>query len=262
MSRPRLEPSLESPPGSPWYVVHMARYLFAQQRVESGLTLDIACGTGYGLPVLQARARKVIGVELDPRAAREALRYVEGSPAAVIMADGCVLPFADETFDCITSFETIEHLEERRSFVAELRRVLKREGICILSTPNAYHTKPVNGKPRHPDHVHEYTPEELEAELRDYFKEVELLGQSLDERYRIPPFWDEQEELKTKSASLRMQVGLWRVLNKVPWRARERLSRAFLGHSLIPAENDYRFTQATIKTAPVTVAICRGRLHE
>src|SRR2546421_9141968 len=102
MSRPRLEPSLEGPPGSPWYVVHMARYLFAQTRIAGGLTLDIACGTGYGLPVLQERALKVVGVELDERAAREAKECVEGSPAAVLRADGYQLPFADETFDRIT----------------------------------------------------------------------------------------------------------------------------------------------------------------
>lgn len=257
MSQPRLEPSLESPPGSPWYVVHVARYLFAQPHVEGRLTLDIACGTGYGLPILQERARRVIGVELDPRAAQEAKRNINGSPAAVIMADGCRLPFADQTFDVITSFETIEHLEERRQFVAELRRVLKAEGVCIVSTPNANHTKPVNGKPRHPYHVHEYTPEELQAELSDYFGEVQMLGQALDARFIIPPFWDEQEEL-AKNPRMRKHILLWRALNKVPLKSRDLVSRAVWGHPLIPAETDYQFSQASVETAPVLVAICRG----
>jgi SAM-dependent methyltransferase len=255
MSRPRLEPALENP-GSPWYVVHMARYLFAQPRVAGALTLDIACGTGYGLPVLQERALKVIGVELDARAAREAMRCVEGSPAAVIMADGCRLPFADETFDCITSFETIEHLDERRRFVDELRRVLKRGGVCILSTPNAHHTKPIDGRPRHPDHVHEYMPEELEAELTDYFDEVEMMGQALDSSFRIPPFWDEQQEL-AKDKRMRLNILLWRALNKVPFKSRDQLSRALWGQTLIPTESDYQFSRANVEKAPVLVAICR-----
>jgi SAM-dependent methyltransferase len=259
MSQPRLEPSLESPPGSPWYVVHLARYLFAQSYVADGLTLDIACGTGYGLPVLQSRARRVIGVELDPRAVLEAKQHADSSPpAAVIMADGCRLPFEDQTFDVVTSFETIEHLEERRQFVAELRRVLKTEGTCIFSTPNANHTKPINGKPRHPYHVHEYVPEELQAELSDYFGDVQMLGQALDERFRIPPFWDEQQEALEKDKRMRKNILLWRALNKVPVKSRDIVSRALWGHPLIPSENDYRFTQATVQTAPVLVAICRG----
>ncbi len=256
MSQPRLEPALESPAGSPWWVLHVARYLFAQSQVEGRLTLDIACGTGYGLPILQESARKVIGVELDPRAAREANQAVSGSPASIIMADGCRLPFAEETFDAITSFETIEHLEERPRFVGELHRVLKSDGICVFSTPNANHTRPVNGKPRNPYHVHEYTPQELLAELRDYFGEVRMLGQSLDERFRIPPFWDEQERLK-KSGSMRPHVMLWRALNKLPFPGRDQLSRVLWGQPFCPVESDYHFSEKGVETAPVLVALCR-----
>jgi SAM-dependent methyltransferase len=235
----------------------MARYLFAQPQISGGLALDIACGTGYGLPVLQKRARNVIGVELDPRAAREAKLAVNGSPATVIMADGCRLPFAAETFDFITSFETIEHLENRKQFIGELRRVLRSEGTTIISTPNARHTKPIDGKPRHPYHVHEYIAEELEAELRDCFGEVQMLGQALDPQFLIPPFWDEQEELAQRHG-MRKHVLLWRALNKVPFAARDRVSRALWGQRLIPLETDYQFSAATVNDAPVLVAICRG----
>lgn len=257
MSQPRLETSIESEKSSAWYGVHVARYLFAAPYVVDRRTLDIACGTGYGLPVLQERARQVVGAELDMHAAREARTAIGDGPAAVIIADGRRLPFADGAFDAITSFETIEHLEERRRFVSELRRVLSPEGICILSTPNANHTQPINGKPRHPYHVHEYMPEELRAELSDYFGEVTMLGQALDERFIIPPFWDEQERL-SKNPRMHMHVLLWRALNKVPFKGRDLVSRALWGQPLLPLETDYHFSQSTVSTAPVLVAICRA----
>lgn len=257
MSQPRLETSIESENSSAWREVHVSRYLFAVPYVENRLTLDIACGTGYGLAMLQKHARRVIGVEVDMRAAREAQTAVKNSPAVVFVADGCRLPFADGAFDVITSFETIEHLEDRRQFVAELRRVLSPEGLCILSTPNANHTQPVNGKPRHPYHIHEYTPEELQAELSAHFAHVEMLGQALDARFIIPPFWDEQEQL-SKSPGMRKHVLMWRALNKVPFKGRDLVSRALWGQPVAPRETDYYFSLETVNTAPVLVALCRN----
>jgi ubiquinone/menaquinone biosynthesis C-methylase UbiE len=46
------------------------------------------------------------------------------------------LPFADETFDLVLSYETIEHIWERATFVRELARVLKVQGWMILTCPN------------------------------------------------------------------------------------------------------------------------------
>src|SRR5436309_85954 len=90
----------------PWWSVHVARYLFAQPYVAGHATLDVACGTGYGLPILRARSRLVVGVEADLGAARKALTYIGEGPEAVILADGCRLPFADRSFEVVTSFET------------------------------------------------------------------------------------------------------------------------------------------------------------
>jgi len=105
------------------------------------------------------------------------------------------LPFADNSFDVITSFETLEHLHERSMFVQELKRVLRQGGTLFLSTPNAVYTKPVNGRPSNPFHIHEYTPEELRAELGSHFKVKSLLGQTLSGSFQIPPFYDAQKRL-------------------------------------------------------------------
>ena len=52
------------------------------------------------------------------------------------------LPFEDETFDKIIFLEVFEHLYNNQIFVLkEIRRVLKKDGVLIFATPNAYSPK-------------------------------------------------------------------------------------------------------------------------
>jgi SAM-dependent methyltransferase len=45
------------------------------------------------------------------------------------------LPFANDFFDTVISIEFIEHIEEPWKFIAEINRILKKGGICILTSP-------------------------------------------------------------------------------------------------------------------------------
>ncbi|MDZ7722077.1 MAG: class I SAM-dependent methyltransferase [candidate division KSB1 bacterium] len=46
------------------------------------------------------------------------------------------LPFDDDSFNLVLSYETIEHVYQYDQFVSELSRVLTRDGVCILTCPN------------------------------------------------------------------------------------------------------------------------------
>lgn len=115
---------------------HWHRYLFAAEHVKGRDVLDAACGEGYGAAWLARHAKSVSGLDIDTAtigAARAkytapGLRFETGSVAA--------MPFADASFDCAVSFETLEHLAEQQAMMAELRRVLRPDGILIISTPN------------------------------------------------------------------------------------------------------------------------------
>ena len=243
---------------SPYWGEHAARYLFAAPHVADCRVLDIACGTGYGLPVLRERARLVVGSDIDFSAARKARAEIAHQHGSIVVADGGKLPFADGSFDAITSFETIEHLEARSQFVSELRRVLTPNGLCIISTPNALYTEPVNGKPRNPHHIFEYTPEEFTDELGGHFKGVELYGQSLSPRFAISPFWDDQQKLP-RTLRVKSELFFWRALNKLPiFSLRDRLSSVLWGHSFYPGDEDYEFDKRKVDSGHVLVALCRG----
>lgn len=240
---------------SPYWGEHAARYVFAMPHVANLRVLDIACGTGYGIGLLRSRASFVAGVDIDPAAAKQALSEC-GENASVLLGNGLGLPFADNSFDVVTSFETLEHLHERNQFLAELKRVLRGGGKLLLSTPNANYTQPVNGVPSNKFHVFEYTPDELLAELKSQFTVTGFLGQSLNAEIIIPPFYEAQRRLPS---DLQTQVSLfgWKVFNKIPIAIREWLSESIWGKPFYPTELDYNFAEAAVERAPVQVAICQ-----
>jgi ubiquinone/menaquinone biosynthesis C-methylase UbiE len=240
---------------SPYWGEHAARYVYALPFVEGKTVLDIACGTGYGIGLIQTKATFVAGVDVDTEAALEAVNECAKN-AAVILGNGLDLPFPGESFDLITSFETLEHLHERSAFLKELQRVLRPNGLLLLSTPNARYTHPVDGKPSNPFHVHEYTPDELGDELKAFFSVDQLLGQTLDASVRISPFYAEQQRL-SKDLKTQTQLLAWKVFNKIPLAVRERLSHAIWRKPFYPTEMDYNFDEHTAGDAPTLLAVCR-----
>lgn len=240
---------------SPYWGEHAARYVFALPFIQDQNVLDIACGTGYGIGLMRAKAKLVVGVDIDAEAAREARREC-GDNGAVLLGNGLGLPFPSETFDVITSFETLEHLHERASFLSELNRVLRPKGTLLLSTPNANYSMPVNGVPINPFHIHEYEPAELRSELEGYFSTERFLGQTLSSAIRISPFFEDQKRLP-RDLSKQMQLLGWKAFNKIPFGVRERLSEAIWSKPFYPTEMDYNFTAESVETAPTLVAVCR-----
>jgi ubiquinone/menaquinone biosynthesis C-methylase UbiE len=147
---------------------HRARYHFATQVVAGKEVLDAACGVGYGIEILaRAGARAVTGVDLDPKAIAEAKERYGNHAADLVAADLEELPFADQSFDVLISFETIEHVQGPRKALAELRRVLRPDGLLVISSPNpdAY----LGGNEHH---VHEFRPEELLEAVGAMFENV------------------------------------------------------------------------------------------
>jgi len=53
-----------------------------------------------------------------------------------IVGNALQLPFFDETWDAVISFDMVEHLTEPASFLSEVSRILRSDGLFILSTPN------------------------------------------------------------------------------------------------------------------------------
>ena len=113
---------------------HLARYHYASRLASGRRALDAASGEGYGLDILRAGgAIEAVGVDLDTAAVEHAR---ERYGLEVHVADVAELPFPDDRFDLVVSFETIEHVPDPARVVGEFRRVLADDGHLIVSTPN------------------------------------------------------------------------------------------------------------------------------
>jgi SAM-dependent methyltransferase len=160
-----------------WYE-HVHRYVFAREFVAGLRVLDAACGEGYGSAMLAERAASVVGVDLSEDAVAHARGRYTADNLAFQAADGTALPFDDDAFDCVVSFETLEHLHDQKGLLAEFRRVLKPGGFLLISTPDkAVYTD--RQKNDNAFHVAELYRGEFEDLLAGYFPAVRLWGHKL-----------------------------------------------------------------------------------
>ncbi len=141
-------------------------YHAAAERI-AGDVLEIGTGSGYGIEVIAPRAARF--VTLDKHAPAPELTQRPG--VEFRQATVPPLPFGDATFDCVISFQVIEHIEKDEEFVREVYRVLRPGGLFVVTTPNA----PMS-LTRNPWHVREYTADELRGLLNGCFAEVVMLG--------------------------------------------------------------------------------------
>jgi ubiquinone/menaquinone biosynthesis C-methylase UbiE len=107
---------------------------------RDNLTLDIQARTGQGSAAWAERGlvRKAHVVDFSEQmlglaSARLAETGVDFETHLVL---DFPLPFADSTFDLVLSYETIEHIWDRGTFMSEIARVLKPGRWVILTCPN------------------------------------------------------------------------------------------------------------------------------
>lgn len=165
---------------------HWHRYAWAAELVEGRDVLDAACGEGYGSHLLAARARSVAGLDIGEEAVAHAREHYRRENLRFDQGDATRLPYEDDSFDVVASFETLEHLEAQEALLAEFRRVLRPEGFLLISSPDRKTYSDDTGYDN-PFHVRELYRDELEALIAASFPAFRLYGQKL---MFVSTLWD------------------------------------------------------------------------
>jgi SAM-dependent methyltransferase len=155
---------------------HVHRYLWAEQFSRGKRVLDIACGEGYGSEILAHSAAHVIGVDLSEDAVVHASRKYRRKNLEFLVGACDKIPVPDDGIDIVVSFETIEHHDRHQEMMREIKRILRPEGILIISSRDKHVYSDIPGY-KNEFHVKELYAREFEALLREHFANVEIFGQ-------------------------------------------------------------------------------------
>lgn len=133
---------------------------FKADRIKA---VDLGCGRGEWLEILQEHGVCALGVEINDFF----LNRIKEKNLSAVKAD--IFDFLkkteDDTFHIVTAFHIIEHIDInlRVKFLREVLRVLKKDGICILETPNPRNIFVGSGDfYRDPSHITPFFPDTIQ----------------------------------------------------------------------------------------------------
>jgi len=161
------------------YLRHLTAYLMlAEPLVGNSTVLDIGCGAGYGDDYLSKSAFRIVAMDISREGVSHYWDEYKKNNLDFVLGNGTSLPFKAGSFSVVISFQMIEHIETKfvLGYLAEIRRVLKKGGIFVCSTPNKKLRLLPFQKPWNPEHKKEYDRRELKNLLSKAFESVKVYG--------------------------------------------------------------------------------------
>ena len=160
------------------YLRHLAAYEFAKSYVGDKSVLEIGCGTGYGAYFLIQYASSLKGLDTSKESILYCKKRYKKEKLEFMQTNGIKLPFKNDLFDVVISFQVIEHIDPVIIFeyLSEIKRVLKPHGSFIVSTPNKKLRLLPFQNPWNHRHKREYKLNEFLKILNEVFTEVSIYG--------------------------------------------------------------------------------------
>jgi SAM-dependent methyltransferase len=196
-------------------------YHLAKPYIKGDL-LELGCGEGRGIGVIGPLADSYSAIDkIKPIVEHLATQYPDYE-----FIDGHFppMPYEDNRFDTIVTFQVIEHIQDDQLFLKEIHRILKPGGKALITTPNIKMTLT-----RNPWHIREYTADELNGHCKKYFEHVEMKGVAGNEK--VMTYYERNKasvEKITRFDILNLQYRLPASLLRVPYDLLNRVNRKSL----------------------------------
>jgi ubiquinone/menaquinone biosynthesis C-methylase UbiE len=98
-----------------------------------GRTLHLGCGTGFGAGIIEQKALETVHMDIKERFVHYGVKRKKLKCA--VTGDAYKLPFKGKSFDRIVIPVAFHHLLDHASLFAELKRVMKDEGLTLIFDP-------------------------------------------------------------------------------------------------------------------------------
>lgn len=153
---------------------HLIRYYWASACIADWPSvrsvLDLGCGAGYGSHIVAINhpAVRVIGVDYDPRAIAFAKSTYSAPNLRFVTTE--TGQWIGDTYDCIFSFDVVEHVAHRELMMEQIVNYLNPAGYLLLSTPCGHNENRLSPEWEH--HKLEYSSRSLFDFLSRYFSAI------------------------------------------------------------------------------------------
>lgn len=140
--------------------------------------LEIGCGIGTIVYELSQKGYNIIGADISTQAIEYGRHKYPLIELQIQAAE--TLPYEDNTFDIVLSFDLLEHIAQVERHINEVSRVLRPGGCYLFQTPNKYSNvifetlvkKSLKWRQFHPS-LH--TPGQLKRRMRKHGFEIRFV---------------------------------------------------------------------------------------
>jgi 2-polyprenyl-3-methyl-5-hydroxy-6-metoxy-1,4-benzoquinol methylase len=217
-------------------------YVVADPYIQ-GDVLEVGCGEGRGVELLMRKAKSFTAVDKI----EEALVVLRKRFPAGMFISMNIPPLSDlqdNTYDCVVSFQVIEHIENDALYLKEINRVLKPGGIALFTTPNRKMSLS-----RNPWHIREYLAHELKSLAAGIFSLAEMKGITGNEK--VMEYYEQNKKsvqriMKWDILNLQYNLPAWMLRTPYEFLNRNNRNKLQTGdNNLVQSirHDDYRVTE-------------------
>ena len=152
------------------------KLIFSQTKKQKGNILDVGCGTGAFLNTMKETGWSITGLEPDEQAAQNAKSLYNIDT----QSSDQLFNLPANSFDAITMWHVLEHVHQLQEYIAQLKKLLTKNGVLFIAVPNytshdAAHYKESWAAYDVPRHLYHFSPESMKVLIEKHGMNIKAI---------------------------------------------------------------------------------------